>query len=160
MTIEDGKFVTIEYVGTLEDGTVFDSTEKGGEPLEFQIGAGQIIPGFENAVREMDLDEEKDIVIPAKEAYGEPRDDLIHDFPKSDVPDTDKVTVGQQVVVTTDQGMPFTARILEITDEIVKIDLNHPLAGKTLNFKLKLIKVSDTGTAPSCGCCSEECDSC
>ncbi len=157
MPIEDGKFVKIEYVGTLDDGTVFDSTE-GGEPLEFQLGSQQVIPGFENAIKEMDLDVEKEISIPAAEAYGEPRDDMVIDFPKEEVPEADQLTVGQKVAVTSDNGQPFTATIVEITDEKVKIDVNHPLAGKKLNFKLKVVSISDEATE-ACHSCSS-CSSC
>ena len=158
MTIEDGKFVKIEYVGTLDDGTVFDSTE-GGEPLEFQLGGMQVIPGFETAVKELELNVEKDVTISPEEAYGQPREDLVIEFPRSEVPDGEEIVVGQKIVVTTDAGQPFPATVLELTDEIIKIDVNHPLAGKTLHFKLKAVEINDTGSdscAPGCS----SCDSC
>ena len=158
MTIEDGKFVKIEYTGTLDDGTVFDSTE-GGEPLEFQLGGMQVIPGFETAIKEMELNMEKDVAIPTEEAYGQPRDDLIIEFPRSEIPEGEEIVVGQQIVVTTDAGQPFPATVLELTDEIIKIDVNHPLAGKTLHFKLKVIEINDTGSE-SCSTGCSSCDSC
>ncbi len=156
MTIEDGKFVKIEYVGTLDDGTVFDSTGETGEPLEFQLGGMQVIPGFETAIKDMKLNEERNITIPAEEAYGEPREDLIIEFPRSEVPEGEEVVVGQKIVVTTDMGQPFPATVLELTDEIIKIDVNHPLAGKTLHFKLKVVDINDTGSDN----CSSGCSSC
>ena len=158
MTIEDGKFVKIEYVGTLDDGTVFDSTE-GQEPLEFQLGGMQVIPGFEAAIKEMELNKEKDVTISAEDAYGQPRDDLQIEFPRSEVPEGEDIQVVQQIVVTTDSGQPFPATVLELTDEIIKIDVNHPLAGKILHFKLKVIEISDMGTASCASGCSS-CDSC
>ena len=156
MAIEDGKFVKVEYEGTLEDGTLFDSTEKAGKPLEFKVGASQVIKGFEKAVQGMDLDEEKEVKLDPTEAYGDHDPQMIKEFPRDKIPNSDELDVGKNVIVTAANGMPFQANIVEMDDENVKIDLNHPLAGKTLNFKIKVVSISDEGTEA----CFTGCSSC
>ena len=160
MPIKEGYFVKIEYTGTLEDGTVFDSTEEQGEPLEFQIGANQVIEGFEKAIVDMDLDEEKEITLKPDEGYGDRQDDMVRDIPKDNMP-SEELEEGMTLMATLPTGMQVPVTVVKITDDHVKIDLNHPLAGKTLKFKLKVVEIKEGELKEcddsSCGC---NCDSC
>jgi peptidylprolyl isomerase len=137
--VQDGKQVKVHYTGTLEDGSVFDSSE-GRDPLEFSIGSSQVIPGFESAVREMAVGETKKVTIPCQEAYGDVRKEMIATIPSSDFPDTIKPEVGMVLQMQTDQG-PLPLKVLEISDEGVTVDGNHPLAGKDLTFDLTLVEI-------------------
>lgn len=141
MAVKDGEFVVIEYTGTLEDGTVFDSSEKHGKPLEFKIGGKQVIPGFENAIKTMKKGEEKSIKLKSSEAYGDPNPQLIKEIPRKQIPDQEKIQVGMVMIISLPNGMQIPARITDVKEEMITIDLNHPLAGKTLLFKIKLLDV-------------------
>jgi FKBP-type peptidyl-prolyl cis-trans isomerase 2 len=140
MPIKNGDKVKVEYEGTFDDGTVFDSSEKCGEPLEFEVGAGQIIAGFENAVVGMEKGDEKEIKLPPEDAYGDPNPQLIQKIPKDQLPD--EVMEGMVLVMGLPNGVQIPVKVIEVTDTEVTIDLNHPLAGKTLNFKIKIVDVS------------------
>ncbi|KYK25462.1 peptidylprolyl isomerase [Euryarchaeota archaeon SM23-78] len=142
MVLKKGDKVKVEYTGSLEDGTVFDSSKKHGKPLEFEIGAGMIIPGFEKAVMEMKKGEEKEITLKPSEAYGDPNPQLVKKIPKDQLPKEQKPKEGMVLLIGLPTGQQVPARITEITDKEISIDLNHPLAGKTLKFKIKLIEVS------------------
>ncbi len=156
--IENGKYVVVHYTGSLEDGEVFD-TSADREPLEFQLGAGTVIPGFDSAVAGMKIDDEIDIVLPPAEAYGDYDDSLLHRFPVADVRSQFEPEIGMTIGVQLDNGARVPATITEITDEIVTIDLNHPLSGKTLHFHIKLLEINDTAKyGDSCG--AGGCDSC
>ena len=141
MVIEEGKIVKVHYTGKLDDGTVFDSSE-GKEPLQFTVGEGKVIKGFDSAVKEMNLDEEKEIHIESKDAYGDPRAELIKQVPREQLPKEQEPQVGMILGVGMPNGQQIPARITSVNDTEVTIDLNHPLAGKNLNFKLKLIEVA------------------
>lgn len=143
MPVKKGDKVKVEYEGKLEDGTVFDSSEKHGQPLEFQAGIGQVVPGFDNAIVGMEKGEEKEVTIPPDEAYGQPRDELIKDIPRSQLPPEPEPKVGMMLGVGLPNGAQIPARIVEVTAETVKLDLNHPLAGKTLKFKIKVVDISE-----------------
>ena len=136
---KNGDTVQIDYTGTLEDGKVFDTSE-GKEPLEFKLGEGRVILGFEKAVIDMAVGEEKEIKIPPKEAYGERNEESVRDFPRDKFPEN--VMKGTVVALTSPEGKKIFARVKNVNDKEVKIDFNHPLAGKTLNFKIKLVKIS------------------
>lgn len=140
--MEDGKKVHIHYTGKLDDGTTFDSSE-GKDPLVFEMGAKQVIPGFENAVKEMKEGEKKSIKIEAKDAYGEPKPELIQEVPKEALGEiADKVKVGMVLGMNHPASpQPIPARVIEVNDKTVKMDINHPLAGKNLNFDLELVKI-------------------
>jgi FKBP-type peptidyl-prolyl cis-trans isomerase 2 len=141
MTIKKGDKVKVEYEGKLEDGTVFDSTEKhGGEPLEFEVGGGQMIPGFDKAVEGMDKGQEKDIKLEPSDAYGDHNPALIKDIPKENVPEN--VTVGAILGMNLPNGQQIPAKVIKMGDKSVTIDLNHPLAGKKLQFHVKVVDVS------------------
>lgn len=143
MAIKKGDKIKVEYEGTLEDGTLFDSSEKHGQPLEFEVGAGQMIKGFDEAVVGMNKDEEKEITLQPADAYGEPNPELVKDIPRDQLPPGDPKP-GMMLGVTLPNGMQLPAKILEVTDDKVKIDLNHPLAGKVLKFKVKIVDISSS----------------
>ena len=142
MTIKKGDKVKIEYTGKFEDGTVFDSSEKHGQPLEFEVGAGQMIPGFDNAVVGMKKGEEKEITIKPADAYGEHNPQLMKKVPREAIAGLKDPKPGMMLGLTTPDGKQFAVKIAEITDKEVTIDLNHPLAGKTLKFKIKVVDVA------------------
>jgi len=137
--MKQGDKVKVHYTGTLSDGKVFDSSE-GKEPLEFEIGKKQVIPGFENGIKGMKLNEEKTIKIVPKEAYGESQKELIITVPKEKF--TQEVEVGGRLLLKGPQGQQIPAVVTEVTKDIIKIDLNHPLAGKELNFKVKVVGIN------------------
>ncbi|MAG60704.1 peptidylprolyl isomerase [archaeon] len=141
MVVENGKKVKVHYTGTLEDGSVFDSSE-GKDPLEFTVGEGKVIKGFDAAVKEMSANEEKEIHIESKDAYGEARNELIKQVPRDQLPKEQEPKVGMILGVGMPNGQQIPARITAVNDTEVTIDLNHPLAGKNLNFKLKLVEVA------------------
>jgi len=142
MSIKKGDKVKIEYTGTLEDGTVFDSSEKQGKPLEFEVGAGKVLKGFEEALVGMKKGEEKEIKLTSAEAYGEHNPKLIKKIPKEQLPKDKELKPGMLLIIGTPDGRRFPAKITEVTDTEVTLDLNHPLAGKALNFKIKVVEVS------------------
>ncbi len=138
-----GKTVNAHYRGTLDDGTQFDSSYDRGEPIEFVAGAGQMIKGFDAAVLEMEVGEKKTVHIPAAEAYGERSDDMILFFPADQVPDFEKIEVGMKLFLQGPGGMPVPVTVVEVSPEGVKLDANHELAGKDLNFDIELVEVLD-----------------
>ena len=140
--MESGKTVRVHYTGTLDDGTQFDSSI-GREPLEFQLGAHMMIPGFEQAVLEMELGEKKTVKIPAAEAYGESDPRKVAQIPRSQFPSADQAPRGVRIMLSTPQGQPLSAVITEVTDEFVTVDFNHELAGKDLTFEIELVEVVD-----------------
>jgi len=140
MAAKKGDKVKIEYTGTLEDGSVFDSTEKHGKPLEFELGSGMVIPGFDSAIMGMEVGEEKDIKLQPKDAYGDPNDQLIREEPKERFPTEQELKEGMMLLVALPNGQQMPVKIVKVTDKNVTVDFNHPLAGKVLNFKLKLVE--------------------
>ena len=139
--IEDGKKVKIHYTGTLDDGKQFDSSV-GRDPLEFEMGAGMVIPGFETGVKDMEVGEKKSIHIPAAEAYGEKRDDMVMEFERSQLPEGLEPEVGMGLQMQGPQGQPVPVQITAVAEETITIDANHPLAGQNLNFELELVEVN------------------
>lgn len=130
---DDGERVAVFYTGTLDDGTEFDSNIGAEEAFTFTLGVGQVIPGFDDAVRGLKVGESVIVTIPVDEAYGESDPEFIVDFPIDEVPEEFREE-GLQVQLA--NGQP--AVILEVTDEIVKVDTNHPLAGEALTFEIQL----------------------
>lgn len=142
MVIKQGDKVKVDYTGTFEDGTVFDSSEKHGQPLEFEVGAKQVIKGFDDALVGMDVTEEKEVTIRPEDAYGDLNPALVQEVPKEQIPIKEEIQVGMVLGVTLPTGEQIPAKVAEVTDATIKLDLNHPLAGKTLNFKFKVISIN------------------
>lgn len=138
----EGKKVKAHYTGTLDDGTKFDSSLDRGEPIEFTCMAGMMIPGFDAAVKDMEVGETKTVHIPAADAYGERRDDMVQKVPVSQIPNGDKLPVGKTIYMQGPAG-PFSVFVAAIEDGIATFDMNHELAGKDLNFEITLVEVSD-----------------
>lgn len=137
---KEGDTVRVHYSGFLEDGTVFDSSLER-DPLEFTIGSGMLIPGFEDAVLGMDEGETKTVQISAEDAYGYRREELVITISKEQIPpDIDPVT-GQELQVRTPNGMVTNVLVTDVTEETVTLDANHPLAGKDLIFEIKLVEI-------------------
>ena len=139
----EGKRVRAHYTGTFDDGTVFDSSIERGEPLEFVCMAGQMIPGFDAAVNEMEVGETKKVHLPASEAYGERDEALVQSVPTANVPGADELPVGQTVYLQGPGGQPLPALVVEVNDKNVVFDLNHEMAGKDLNFEITLVEIVD-----------------
>ncbi len=133
--------VQVHYKGTLSTGEVFDSSE-GKDPLEFTLGTGQIIPGFENAVLGMQVDDTKTVTIPAAEAYGEPKDELVQEVPNEQLSPDLKPEVGMQLMSQTPDGQQIPLVVKEVKATSFVVDANHPLAGKDLTFELKLVGIN------------------
>lgn len=129
----DGDTVAVHYRGTLDDGTEFDSSE-GRDPLTFVVGSGQVIAGFDDAVRGLAVGESRTVRIEPEDAYGEYTEEAIIDFPAESAPEG--LQVGDPVTLGNGRGT-----VLEITDEFVKIDANHPLAGEALTFEIELVSI-------------------
>ena len=141
MKAKKGDKVKVHYTGTLEGGETFDSSD-GREPLEFELGAGMVIKGFDEGVLGMGLDEEKHIQIDSKEAYGEHDPTLQSDIPREGLPKDQEPKAGMQVMVTLPSGHQQPAVIAKVTEDNITLDLNHPLAGKNLKFKVKLVGIN------------------
>jgi len=141
-TIKKGDKVKISYTGKLEDGNVFDSSE-GKEPLCFEVGANQVIPGFDKNVNGMKKDEEKTFTLKVDEAYGPVREDLVQEFPKDKLPAEPEPKEGMMLIMQAPTGQQVPAKIVEVKDNNVKIDINHPLAGKALTFEIKVVGVNE-----------------
>lgn len=139
----EGKKVRAHYRGTLDDGTQFDCSYDRGEPIEFTCGAHQMIAGFDAAVIDMQVGEKKSVHIPADQAYGEYREDLVLSFPADQVPNIEQIKVGDKLFLSGPGGMPVPVAVLEVAPEGVKLDANHELAGKALNFDIELVEVLD-----------------
>jgi peptidylprolyl isomerase len=160
--VENGLFVSVDYKGTLQNGEVFDTSQEN-QPLEVKVGAGQLIAGFENELIGMSLNDKKTFTLEPEEAYGKRDENLKRDIPKADIPPELNPQVGMTVGMQTPEGRQVPAQIVNLDDEKLTLDMNHPLAGETLNFEIEVVGISDTQTqAPSgCGCgCDCSSDSC
>lgn len=160
MEAQKGNIVKVEYEGRLEDGSVFDSTEKhGGEPLEFILGAGQMIRGFDSAVNGMKVGDEKEVTLQPEDAYGEHNPQYVIEVPKQNFPEEAKE--GMMIGLPMPNGAQAPAVIKKIGEETVTLDLNSPMAGKVLIFKIKLVdlvegdhtpEMPEHGCGENCGC--------
>jgi peptidylprolyl isomerase len=139
--VGDGNTIRIHYTGRLDDGTIFDSSKER-EPLEFTMGSGDIIKGFEDAVRGMTVGELKTIRITSGEAYGPYRDDLVMSINKSQLPPDIEVMQGAMLSLRHPDGRMIDAMIAEVTADSVTLDANHPLAGEDLTFELELVAIT------------------
>jgi peptidylprolyl isomerase len=140
MTITAGNIVSVHYTGTFEDGEVFDSSQERG-PLTFEVGGGQMIQGFDQAVLGMQPGESKKITLTPEEAYGPRSEELLIDIPLADFPPDMKLETGMMLQLTNQAGQPVPATIAEIGAESVTMDVNHPMAGKTLVFDIEIVEV-------------------
>jgi FKBP-type peptidyl-prolyl cis-trans isomerase 2 len=140
-----GDTVKVHYHGRLTDGTTFDSSA-GREPLEFQVGSGMVIPGFDNGVMGMQVGEKKTIQIPVAEAYGPKNPDMIVAFPVSEFPEDMELEVGMRLNMTNSEGHVIPVVVTEIGEENIMLDANHPLAGEDLVFDIELVEI---GAPPS-----------
>lgn len=139
--VKSGDTVKVHYHGRLTDGSTFDSSE-GRDPLEFQVGSGQVIKGFDDGVTGMEVGQKKTIQIPADEAYGHKNDEMIVQFPKANFPPDLNPEVGMQLTMTNGSGQVIPVTILEVAEEHVVLDANHPLAGQELIFDIELVSIS------------------
>jgi peptidylprolyl isomerase len=137
---KSGDTVKVHYHGKLTDGTTFDSSE-GREPLEFEVGSGMVIAGFDSGVTGMSVGDKKTIEIPVDEAYGAKQDDLLMEFPKSNFPADMVPEVGMQLNMSNGSGQNFPVVIREVKDDVVVLDANHPLSGEDLVFDLELVEI-------------------
>jgi len=132
--------VKVHYTGKLKSGELFDSS-RGREPLEFTIGAGQMIPGFDAAVNGMELDEIKEVTIPCAEAYGERHPGMIQQVSRTQLPPDMHPEVGQTLVAASEDGHQTHVIVTEVTDSTITFDANHPLAGQDLIFEIELVAI-------------------
>ena len=142
MTVaKSGDSVKVHYTGTLEDGTQFDSSA-GVDPLEFTLGGGQVIAGFDEAVTGMEPGEKKSVTIPAVKAYGQRNEEMVIKAPRDEVPADITPEIGQRLQLAGPNGQPIMVEVIEVTDEHIKLDANPPLAGKDLTFALELVEIA------------------
>lgn len=138
--VKENDTVKVHYTGKLADGQVFDTSE-GKEPIEFTLGQGQLIPGFEKGLLDMKLNEKKTVNIPKEEAYGEPRAELVQEVEKSQLPEEIKPEVGMGLVSKTPDGQEMNLVVSEVKEDTIVVDGNHPLAGKDLIFDLEVVEI-------------------
>ena len=136
-----GDHVKVHYTGRLSDGTVFDSS-RDREPLEFTLGIGEVIPGFEQAVLGMEPGETKTVTIPAEEAYGPRRADMIIEVSRDQVAPGLPLAIGQQLQLRLQDGRVIPVVVADLSEETVTIDANHPLAGEDLTFEIELVAIA------------------
>ena len=138
-----GDTVKIHYTGTLDDGTQFDSSS-GRDPLQFTVGSGQVIPGFDKAVEGMAVGDSKSVNIPPEDAYGPRHDQMIQDVPKTALPDDLEPVEGMALQAQGQDGQVINLTVTAVSDESITVDGNHPLAGQVLNFDIELVDIART----------------
>ena len=138
---KSGDTVKIHYTGTLDDGTQFDSSS-GREPLQFTLGSGQVIPGFEQAVEGMAVGDSKSVNIPPEEAYGPRHEQMIQEVPKTALPEELDPVEGMALQAQGGDGKVINLTVTAVQDESITVDGNHPLAGKALNFDIELVDIA------------------
>ena len=138
--VKSGDTVKVHYHGKLTDGTTFDSSD-GREPLEFEVGSGSVIAGFDTGVTGMVVGEKKTVNIPVEDAYGHKQEDLFMEFPIDRFPAETKPEIGMQLNMSNGAGQDFPVIIKEVHDDVVILDANHPLAGEELTFDLELVDI-------------------
>jgi peptidylprolyl isomerase len=137
---KEGNVVKVHYSGRLTDGTLFDSSE-GREPLEFTVGAGQMIKGFDVGILGMAIGEKKTLQIAAEDAYGMRDEEAIIEFPAENIPEDMKLEPGMQLTLRNQNGQPVPVIVLEVKEDIVIMDANHMLAGQDLVFDVELVEI-------------------
>jgi len=160
MKVAKNNEVHIHYTGKLDDGTVFDSSE-GKEPLTFVAGSGMVIKGFDNAVMDMKKGEKKSFKVPSAEAYGDHKKEMVITMPKEKIPNNEKLEEGKHILLGTPDGQQFPAKVDKVAEKEVTLDMNHPLAGKNLNFDIEVVDIKEKATENKEGCgCSKEDEKC
>lgn len=137
---KSGDTVRIHYTGTLDDGTQFDSSA-GREPLEFSLGGGQVIPGFDSAVDGMNVGDNKTVTIPPEQAYGQRHEQLVQQVSRDALPDDMKPAVGMQLQSQSPDGHIMNLVVTEVADDSITVDANHPLSGQALTFDIELVEI-------------------
>ena len=150
-TANRGTTVTVHYRGTLESGEQFDSSYEREEPISFTVGAGQMIPGFDEAVEGMTTNEKKTFSLQPAQAYGVRNEEAYTELEKTIFPDEFELEVGKNIPLQAPNGQPVLGSIQEVHDTTVVVDLNHPLAGKDLTFEVELLEVTETADETSGG---------
>jgi len=141
MTVQNGNKVKIHYCGKLKNGEIFDDSRQNGEPLQFTIGAQQVIPGFENGIIGMQIGEKRELNIPCEEAYGKRSDDYILEFPKSSLPAELNYEIGGMMQLTLAPEMAVNVEIINIKEDTIVFDANHKLADQDLIFEVELLEI-------------------
>ncbi len=150
-TVEKGHFVKLHYTGTFDDGEVFD-TSQGCKPFEVQIGAGQVIKGFDDALMGMALSEKKTFTVKAADAFGVRDESLKQEFSRSDLPKDFDPQVGEVLMLENPQCGEIPGTVQSIDADKIIVDLNHPLAGKDLTFSVEVLEIADQPSPSACGC--------
>ena len=138
--VKEGDTVRVHYTGRLDSGEVFDSSQMAGQPLEFRVGAGEVIPGFDDGVRGMKVGDEKTVHIKSDDAYGPRHEGLRQSIPREHMNLGQEPEVGMQLLMQIDEENRIPVTVTEVTDEHVTIDANHPLAGQDLTFDIQLVE--------------------
>ncbi|MCR9221800.1 MAG: peptidylprolyl isomerase [Alphaproteobacteria bacterium] len=137
---KDGDTVKVHYTGRLDDGSVFDSSRER-DPIEFTIGGGEVLPGVEQAVVGLEPGGTNTVKLPAGDAYGERRDDMVQEIERAVLPQEVEPQVGLQLQAQSPGGQPLLLTITEVADSTVTVDANHPLAGEDLTFDVELVAI-------------------
>ncbi len=150
--VQNGDYVKVHYTGKFDDGQIFD-TSHGKQPMEIQVGSGTVIPGFDRALHGMTENETKNFTVGPEDAYGEYDKNLEKSFQRSDLPDGLDPDVGDALALKSPSGEQVPVWVSETTETEIKVDMNHPLAGKPLNFEVQVMEISDApGDGQGCGC--------
>ena len=139
--VADGDQVRVNYIGRFADGSVFDSSE-GHDPLEFTVGAGEVIVGFDKAVIGLKPGESRKVVVSPEDGYGAHLPEMVAEIERHLIPDHDKLALGSMLEVSLEDGQSLEVQVVEISDDAVVLDGNHPLAGKELHFEIALLEFS------------------
>lgn len=139
--VKEGDNISLHYTGTLDDGTVFDSSD-GREPLSFTVGSGEVIEGFDEGVRDMEVGETRDLQIEPEQAYGEYHEELVRVVPRQAFPEGMEPAIGMTLELELPSGQSLPVRIIDIEGEEVTLDANHLLAGEILNFKIHIVSIN------------------
>ena len=142
MSVQNGNTVAVHYRGTLEDGEQFDSSYDRGEPLAYQAGTGEMIPGFDAAVTGMEVGEKKTFTLEPTEAYGEKNPAAVQEVPRAMFGEGANLAVGTIVQGQNENGQTMMATVMAITEDTVTVDLNHPMAGKSLTFDVEVVSIT------------------
>jgi peptidylprolyl isomerase len=159
--VESGHFVKVDYTGKLDNGDVFHTTENA-QPVEVEVGAGKLIKGFESALIGMAQNEKKTFELTPEQCFGPRDENMVQSFNRSELPDDFKPSVGDVVALTTPQGQQVPAKVQEIDDEKITVDMNHPLAGQALSFDVEVLEINEETSEPACApsSCGCSCTSC